>query len=100
MSREDRSEKFRSEHPKCCLCGGVCNTEQVEHAPPKIMFVDKARPKGFEVPSCARCNNGSAQQDQIASMFALSQSPKLLACDAHISREARGNPPIFNGVYS
>lgn len=60
---------------KCVLCGGLRPAESAEHAPPKVIFRNKHRPIGLEVPACKRCNAGSSDQDQIAAFLALSQSP-------------------------
>ena len=68
---------LKSGHPFCCLCGGSKATETTEHAPPTIMFWDKQRSKGLEVPACERCNNGSSQLDQLAAFFAIAQSPEF-----------------------
>ncbi len=40
------------------------------------MFRDKQRPAGLEVPACKRCNNGTAELDQVAAFLALSQAPR------------------------
>ena len=72
---KQRRERFNTEHPYCCLCGGSIPTECIEHAPPKVLFFNKKRPRGLEVPSCIRCNDGSSQQDQAVAAFAFSQSP-------------------------
>ena len=66
---------YKLKHPNCCLCGGSVPTESVEHAPPIVMFWDKQRLMGMEVPSCLRCNNGSRNEDQLAAFFAIIQSP-------------------------
>lgn len=70
-----RLEKYKIDHPKCCICGGSRDTETIEHAPPKVIFWDKYRLKGMEVPACARCNNGTGAVDQFASFFSIMQSP-------------------------
>jgi hypothetical protein len=53
----------------CIFCGGFIPATTTEHAPPRILFLRKQRPREHEFPSCARCNNGSSQLDQVASMM-------------------------------
>ncbi len=66
-----RLQRFQKEHPLCCFCGGSQATETIEHAPPKVFFVNKLRPSGLEFPACARCNHGSSQHDQVAALISL-----------------------------
>ncbi|WP_026941038.1 hypothetical protein [Hellea balneolensis] len=70
-----RLKAFQQDHPFCCICGGSVVTQTIEHAPPKIMFWDKRRLQGMEVPACKRCNNNSGPQDQLAALIAVMQSP-------------------------
>lgn len=56
----------------CILCGGLVPATVPEHAPPKILFIDKYLPKDHEFPSCSRCNHGSSQLDQVAAMMVFS----------------------------
>ncbi len=46
------------------------STTSREQAPPIVMFVNKDRPKGLEVPACDRSNHGSSQSDQVAAFLA------------------------------
>jgi len=68
---------FLKAHPNCCLCGGVQQATTIEHAPPKILFTNKLRPKGLEVPACQNCNNGMSAHDQVAAWYCLGQSRAL-----------------------
>lgn len=56
----------------CVFCGGTVPATTIEHAPPRVMFVQKLRPKGHEFPACNRCNNGTSQQDQVAALMLFS----------------------------
>lgn len=56
----------------CVLCGGTVAAQTVEHIPPRIFYIDKARPKGNEVSACSRCNHRSASADQIAALVCVS----------------------------
>jgi hypothetical protein len=49
----------------CIFCGGDKAASQMDHVPPKIIFVSKDRPKGLEFPSCSVCNQGTRHIDQI-----------------------------------
>lgn len=60
---------FKKDNPFCCYCGGKAPTEQLEHAPPKILFKDKWRPDQLIVPACDRCNKSFAQTDQIVAFL-------------------------------
>jgi len=73
--KQERLEKYKSKHPMCCICGGSKETETIEHAPPKVIFWDKYRLKGMEVPACKRCNNETGITDQFAAFYAIMQSP-------------------------
>lgn len=69
------NREFLRLHRVCCLCGGESEATTVEHAPPKVFFINKEVPGAtHRVPSCARCNNGSSQADQVAALAALTQA--------------------------
>lgn len=76
--KKRRLDSFKLNHPYCCLCGGKNSTESIEHAPPKIMFWDKQRSKGLEVPACIRCNHNSSQSDQVAAFYSIAQSSEVM----------------------
>lgn len=90
-----RLERMKRDHPKCCFYGGTNPTETVEHAPPKVFFIEKRRPNGHEFPACERCNGGSASSDQIAALVACSMASVMRheEVDAHIQKLAMG---VFN----
>jgi len=70
-----RNEKFLQEHPWCCLCGGSVAATTIEHAPPKVFFINKEVPaETHRMPACKRCNNGSGPADQVAALVALIQA--------------------------
>jgi len=84
--KKRRLVSFKKKHPFCCLCGGEIPTQTIEHAPPKIMFWDKQRWPGLEVPACQRCNHGSSQSDQLAAFYAIAQSPDFYGTDTNEDR--------------
>lgn len=103
--KKQKTKLFLTEHPNCCLCGGKKPAENIEHAPPRVLFLDKHRPKGHEVPACRRCNNGSSQIDQLVAMYAFTQAPKLTFHDdpkykSNFQRAAKGvknnSPELLN----
>jgi hypothetical protein len=55
-------------HPDCIYCGGVRKATTIDHMPPRIMFRRKLRPRQFEFPSCASCNQGTKSSDQVAAL--------------------------------
>jgi len=86
----------------CVLCGGKRLAQGVEHAPPKIMFMDKLRAEGFEFPACDRCNNGSGPVDQLATFLALSQAPEsvlkkraMSEYDLKVTKGISNNSPLL-----
>lgn len=70
-ARKIGTDKFYDRHQYCCFCGGTVRATTIEHAPPKVLFKDKKRLKGLEFPSCSRCNNGTSQLDQVASLVSM-----------------------------
>ncbi|WP_282091361.1 hypothetical protein [Epibacterium ulvae] len=59
---------------KCVFCGGKRPAEDCEHSPPRVLFRGQSRPKGWEFPSCKRCNNGPSSNDTLAAVVAYSQA--------------------------
>ena len=78
MSRQNRAQRIWRDKP-CIFCGGHRLAQGIEHAPPKIIFKNKQRAKGFEFPACDRCNGGSSRIDQLFALLALSQAPEALS---------------------
>jgi hypothetical protein len=86
---KSRIDRLLVANPTCCYCGGRATSE--EHCPPKIMFIDSIRPKGWEFSSCAGCNTGSRQSDQVFALFVLSNlvDPAPVQ-EAHLQKIMRG----------
>jgi hypothetical protein len=72
-NRQAYRKRFFNEHPKCCFCGGGNSATEIEHMPPRIMFLGKNRPKGFEFPICRDCNSVSSKSELVAAFFARSR---------------------------
>jgi len=73
-ARRSRTERFLSQHPYCCFCGGTVPATTVEHAPPIVFFVNRQRPATHEFPACERCNLGSKANDMVAAFTAVSMA--------------------------
>ncbi|CDZ60638.1 Hypothetical protein NGAL_HAMBI2605_11290 [Neorhizobium galegae bv. orientalis] len=61
--------RFFSSHPICCFCGGLKEAQEIEHLPPRFMFLNKHRPAGFEFSSCKECNRASRKTDTVVSFL-------------------------------
>jgi hypothetical protein len=59
-----------AEHSGCIYCAGTNAATTIEHMPPISVFEGRQRPKGFEFPACAPCNNGTSHSDLVAAMLA------------------------------
>lgn len=62
--------QFFSRHPHCCFCAGKSESAEIEHIPPRTMFLNKHRPAGFEFPTCVACNRASRKTDTVVSFLA------------------------------
>jgi hypothetical protein len=69
MSKIRRQQIF-SVNPRCIFCGGAEPATTIEHCPPKAMFDQKMWPEGYEFAACAKCNNGTSNQDLIIAWMA------------------------------
>lgn len=52
---------------RCIYCTG--SPETIDHVPPKIMFLNKQRPKGLEFAACKACNEGTKGADLVAALI-------------------------------
>ena len=66
--KKTRTERMKAQHPICCYCGHR-PTETTDHCPPKIVFLNKDRPKGLEFPACEDCNKKSSTGDAVAALI-------------------------------
>lgn len=64
-----RYEAILAEQPVCILCG-VNPSITIDHIPPKVAFIGRHAPEGFEFGTCAECNNGSTEHDYLTGFFA------------------------------
>lgn len=55
------------ENERCVYCSRPAVT--IEHCPPRVLFVNKDRPKGWEFSACRPCNEGTRDSDQIFAFF-------------------------------
>lgn len=56
--------KILSSGAKCIYCGDTADT--IDHMPPKLLFINKIRPKGMEYACCKRCNAGTKGAESVA----------------------------------
>jgi hypothetical protein len=77
------SPRILEQSPWCCYCGGKERATTIDHVPAKIVFPNKQRPAGLEVPACLPCNNGMSKFDQMAGVF---------------SRVSQKDPPMTDRV--
>lgn len=101
--KKSRTERFVTDHPWCCFCGGSVAAATVEHAPPKVFFINKQRLPTHEFPACLRCNNGSSQSDQLVAFVALTMAGAISRVDnQYLMKLARGvrnnHPQLFGEV--
>lgn len=87
----------------CIYCYGYADT--IEHMPPRIMFLNKSRPKGMEFASCKKCNTESGMADAVASMIArLDKEDDLKSqsfIEARILRNKilKSNPALIDDLF-
>lgn len=63
-------QKFISEHPHCCFCGGLAPTTEEDHVPSRQFFHERRRPNQLVVPSCSTCNRSTAPSEQVVAVLA------------------------------
>jgi hypothetical protein len=68
-------EQLLKAFPICIYCG-INQSEGIDHCPPKMMFQNKDRPPGFEIPSCKKCNHGTSHADIVASFLGRAKDTK------------------------
>lgn len=64
-----KGNRFLSQHPYCCFCGGGQKSTTMDHVPPKASFPDGYLPEDLEFPACEACNHGSKRHDQIFGFY-------------------------------
>lgn len=85
-----RKERMIAANPRCCFCGGNAPSENVDHYPPKILFDNKDRPKGFEFASCKACNDSSRNTDLVLSLFSLMSHPDYIRQPNKLEKICKG----------
>jgi hypothetical protein len=97
--RREHSRELLDRHPWCVYCGGMVPSEDVDHVPSKMMFRNKHRPKGLEVPACRACNAGSSKFEVIANAFgriSFGKGPEIDSFEfGRLLRDAEANNPGF-----
>jgi hypothetical protein len=88
----------------CIFCGGETPAPTTEHCPPRSLFLDRRWPEGFSFPACHKCNNGTADDDQIFSVLALAgelENSSLRSDQAEKALEgfSKKDPNLFDRMF-
>jgi hypothetical protein len=54
-----KRQRFLTDHPFCCFCGGTVAATTTDHVPNRAFFVNRNWPEGYEFPSCSNCQSES-----------------------------------------
>jgi hypothetical protein len=66
--KESATQRFISDYPDCCFCGGLRCATTREHMPPKSLFDGSHRPDKLVMPACDECNKGTSTADLVVSL--------------------------------
>lgn len=64
-----KKDRFFSEHPICCFCGGKRRATTLDHQPARMFFKDRRWPEGFVFPACQKCNNATRHSEQVVGVL-------------------------------
>jgi hypothetical protein len=56
--RRERRQEILVENPNCYYCGGLNESQTIDHVPPKACFPDGYHPDGFEFAACSASIKG------------------------------------------
>lgn len=65
---KNRRDALKRDHPICYFCA-TAPTEVPDHVPSRQCFKGRVGPEGFEFPACDRCNQMSAQLEQVFALY-------------------------------
>jgi hypothetical protein len=89
-AKANLSRIIRARDPVCIYCGQAPSVD-ADHAPPKVIFTGKDRPKGLEFGICKACHEPTRQIDLIAASYGrMMPPPKTEAERADIRKHAQG----------
>lgn len=72
---KNKKQRFLATNPYCCFCGGRTPATSVDHVPPRICFVERAAPEGFEFPACDICQGATRLAELAFGMFVRFNDP-------------------------
>lgn len=67
QTRKQKRETFFRKHPSCYICGDIA--KEIDHMPPRILFLRKEAPVDYEFPVCHRCNHNTSKDEQAAAFL-------------------------------
>ncbi|MCB1864444.1 MAG: hypothetical protein KDG50_03375 [Chromatiales bacterium] len=68
-SRRLRRERFFSDHPNCCFCGGDTQAVEKDHIPSRSLFDDRQWPEEYVFPACTSCNRCTSDAERIIALI-------------------------------
>ena len=66
-AKSDRLRRFLADHPACCYCGDIAQTE--DHCPARICFRDRVGPEDWSFPACEACNAAISRTEQAVAFY-------------------------------
>ncbi|MCX7552595.1 hypothetical protein OS175_01790 [Marinicella sp. S1101] len=87
-SRKKLKIEFLRKHPKCCFCGGVNVSDEIDHIPARSLFLDRQWPEGYEFPACVKCNRNSRHAENIVAVISR-LSPHTSSRESHFKMKKR-----------
>lgn len=67
QTKQQKRDIFFQKHPNCYICGDIAT--QIDHMPPRILFLRKQAPVDYEFPVCHRCNHNTSKDEQAAAFL-------------------------------
>jgi hypothetical protein len=71
--KKTKKQKLLEEQPICIFCNQK-PSRTIDHVPSREFFISRIGPEGYEFGSCQSCNHSSAQMEQVAAVYAHSNS--------------------------
>lgn len=90
-------ERFFKTHPRCFCCGEPAVA--IDHLPSRTCFDGKDWPEGFDFPACDKCNQSTANDEQVLALLSRSHSgPHAPVREEELTKHlagVRNNHPIL-----
>lgn len=96
-----RKEKFFSNHPICCFCGGHRSASTLDHIPSRSFFRNRRWPEGYVFPACEECNAATSGIELItAVVFRMASSQQdVEETVKHLREMRRRHPDIMQSLF-